>query len=77
MAYNDLRSFQDIKPITNLNNISVLSIFGNPFLSSLSYLSFVKMIIPTLIIIDDKDVNAITDISIYGSIDNSIVTPQD
>jgi hypothetical protein len=55
LAYNDLRSIEDIRPLCGLPNLSVLSLIGNPFLAALNYVAFVKMLIPSLVLLDDRD----------------------
>lgn len=55
LAYNDLRSIEDIRPLCNLPGLSVLSLIGNPFLAALNYVAFVKMLIPSLVLLDDRD----------------------
>jgi Leucine-rich repeat (LRR) protein len=57
LAYNDLKSVNDIQILSSLPQLAVLSVFGNPFLSSLNYITFIKMMIPSLILLDDKDAN--------------------
>lgn len=57
LAYNDLKSLETIKSISSLPSLSVLSLSGNPFLTALSYMSFLKMLVPSLVILDSKDVN--------------------
>jgi hypothetical protein len=50
-----LKNLEDIKPLAALPELSILSLVGNPFLSALNYIAFVKMLIPSLLILDDKD----------------------
>jgi hypothetical protein len=55
LAYNDLKSIEDIRPLCSLPSLSVLSLIGNPFLSTLTYIVFIKMLLPSLLILDDRD----------------------
>lgn len=55
LAYNDLKSIEDIRPLSSLSSLSVLSLIGNPFLAALNYIAFVKMLIPSLVLLDDRD----------------------
>lgn len=57
LAYNDLKEIGDIMSLTQLAHLSILSLFGNPFLALLNYITFLKMILPSLMIIDDRDAN--------------------
>jgi hypothetical protein len=57
IAYNDLRSIEDIRPLSGLPSLSILSLVGNPFLSALNYVAFVKMLIPSLLLLDNRDAN--------------------
>ena len=59
LAYNDIKSIETIKPLSSLHELSILTLTGNPFLSSLNYIAFVKMIIPSIIVLDDRDVNQV------------------
>lgn len=40
-----------------LSELSTLSLYGNPIVATINYLSFFKMLIPSLRIIDDRDAN--------------------
>jgi Leucine-rich repeat (LRR) protein len=55
LAYNDLKSIEDIRPLSTLPSLSILSLIGNPFLAALNYVAFVKMLIPSLLLLDDRD----------------------
>lgn len=55
LAYNDLKQLEDIRPLSSLPNLTILSLVGNPFLAALNYLAFVKMLIPSLLVLDDRD----------------------
>lgn len=55
LAYNDLKSIEDIRPLSNLSSLTILSLIGNPFLAALNYIAFVKMLIPSLLLLDDRD----------------------
>ena len=35
----------------------MLSLAGNPFLTVLSYISFIKLVIPSIMVLDSKDVS--------------------
>jgi hypothetical protein len=55
LAYNDLKSIEDIRPLSSLPALSILSLIGNPFLAALNYIAFVKMLVPSLVLLDDRD----------------------
>lgn len=55
LAYNDIQSIEDIRPLSSLPALSILSLIGNPFIAALNYIAFVKMLIPSLLLLDDKD----------------------
>ena len=55
MSYNDLKSIEDIRALSGLRSLSILSLAGNPFLTTLNYLSFIKMLVPSLLLLDSKD----------------------
>ena len=57
LAYNDIKSLENIRNLSLLPLLSVLSLAGNPFLTVLSYISFIKLFIPSIMILDSKDVN--------------------
>lgn len=57
LAYNDLKSIEDLRPLANMQQLTILSLVGNPFLSALNYIAFVKMLIPSLLLLDDRDAN--------------------
>jgi hypothetical protein len=40
-----------------LPSLAVLSLTGNPFLAALSYISFLKLLVPSLLVLDSRDVN--------------------
>ena len=55
LAYNDIKSIEDIKHLSQLSALSILSLAGNPFLNALNYIAFIKMLIPSLLILDSRD----------------------
>lgn len=57
LAYNDIKSIEDIRSLSTLGSLAVLSLVGNPFLSALNYVAFVKMLVPSLVLLDDRDAN--------------------
>jgi len=57
VAYNEIKSIEDIKYLGNLPSLSILSLAGNPFLNALNYVAFIKMLIPSLLILDSRDAN--------------------
>ncbi len=57
VSYFQFKSIEDVKHLANLHNLSILSLAGNPFLSALNYVTFIKMLIPSLLILDSKDAN--------------------
>ena len=67
IAYNDVKSLEDIRALSLLPSLTVLSLAGNPFLTALSYVSFIKLMIPSLLMLDSKD--------IYQPITSSCVHP--
>lgn len=40
-----------------LPNLLTLSLYGNPVISTINYISFLKMLIPTLTYIDDRRID--------------------
>ena len=69
IAYNDVKSLEDIRALSLLPSLSVLSLVGNPFLTALSYVSFIKLMIPSLLVLDSKD--------IYQPISSACVHPHE
>jgi len=55
IAYNDIKTLEDIRSLSTLPSLSILSLMGNPFLAALNYIAFVKMLIPSLLMLDDRD----------------------
>ena len=57
MGFNDIKSIEVLTPVFGLEKLVVLSLHGNLFINTLNYMVFIKLLMPDLLYLDDKDLN--------------------
>ena len=57
LGFNEIKGIDVLTPVFGLEKLVMLSLHGNPFINTLNYMVFIKLLMPELLYLDDKDLN--------------------